>query len=957
MRKKLLSLVLVVAMLCTMCTCVFAFEVSDAGNLAPKVVDAITYKNGNNKLGIAVICDIPESNVTSATIKLYDASNTELYTKTITASADLKVPEVNWVTSGARACWEFWEVSDMTAGSTYKAVITLSDGTNNGTATINNIEMPAGGYEKAYSGYSFGRSTYFYGIDRDSVPFAKITVDDTFAYTGANSLKYQSYGFMWHSKLSSRYDWKTRVAWANSINFGFNDGTYWEYSFVFTDKGTWDTIPPSLVNPDYKGKITDYAKNVDIEGMKAVKETVEPIDNGWYRYTGVFSGSGKGLSKHPIIQAPHGIDVQLWFDNIQLRKITDYDTTTGTYSNLESNVLLGSGFETKVSNLRMVKEKVLTWSLEDSAYFAKLTIAKDGVKIGEIDGTKTAKGVQATTYTIADEDWDINSTYTVTAATGAGYADVHNTPTPGKEGEAVSIKGLSEIVIDNYNGAAPVDAIATNSGDGIIDVVWNMPISGKAVLKTTAELLDADGDTIASNIVTAQAGQKNVYTTFRVVDKTAKYSVKITAVYDDLSAGVAAIDEVYADAEKTGNDVSGSNTFKGMVYGNWWAIAKSTNGRLVYDISYDTENKKANHGSLKIDFRGAIVTNSATGTESFSDNHAASYGNTYLLINNVAGVKQGKYYEIEYTYKSTPRNGFGDGVSLPRFCGGTDTTKDIGNDADYVAIGTKTNAEGNTTDVYKLSATDDNGWTTVKALYKATSNASFYFSIINEWSARRVLWIDSATLKEAVYDETNKSYTVTGNNLLVGGDLDFEVKDAVMEADNDIGGIITWTEPYPEMVHRVKIYTADGNFIDQVAGGTNFITVPDYSKEYILKVVTKNASKTSTVETPGVMVARAEDVPETEIGEISLDKNGTKANASVTVKNNKRPSLPAMLIIAEYEGNAFVKLISVETTLSAGNPQETLSGELTLNKEGNTVKAFLFESYSSMKPLAKSVMK
>ena len=64
-----------------------------------------------------------------------------------------------------------------------------------------------------------------------------------------------------------------------------------------------------------------------------------------------------------------------------------------------------------------------------------------------------------------------------------------------------------------------------------------------------------------------------------------------------------------------------------------------------------------------------------------------------------------------------------------------------------------------------------------------------------------------------------------------------------------------------------------------------------------------------------------------------------------------------MLIIAEYEDNTFVKLISVETTLSAGDPQEILSDELTLNKEGNTVKAFLFESYSSMKPLAKCVMK
>lgn len=395
-----------------------------------------------------------------------------------------------------------------------------------------------------------------------------------------------------------------------------------------------------------------------------------------------------------------------------------------------------------------------------------------------------------------------------------------------------------------------------------------------------------------------------------------------------------------------------------MVYGNWWAIAKSVNGRVVYDITYDTENTKTASGSLKIDFRGAVVTNTSTGAESFSDNHAGSYGNTYLLINNSANVEQGKYYELEYTYKSTPRNGFTNEVAQQKFMGGTDASKAVGNTADYVAIGTTTDTEGTTTDVYKLTTTDDNGWTTVKALYKASSNVPFFFSVINEWSARRVLWIDSATLKEATYDEANKSYTVTGNNLFVGGDLDFEVKNAVMEDDNGIG-IIMWDEPYPEMVNKVRIYTADGTFVDEVIGGTLFAMVEDSSKEYILKVVTKNASKVSTVETAGVKVAAAktEDVPEIEIGDISLDKNGTKATASVSVKNNKRPSLPARLIIAEYAGDTFVKLISIGTTLSAGDPQETLSTELTLDAAGNTVKAFLFESYSSMKPLATSVEK
>ena len=900
------------------------------GDLLAQNVRAFTYLAGG-KYGVDIIFTVPNETPTETKVTLYNTADDTVVTG-LAAGTGLGTAGTNLdgsanpatftsgdhITPGKRVGVTFNGLSNT---GNYYATIEMTNADKSGIVTVSDI-TPAG-YATQFDGYSFGRLNVTHRTWDVSHDLAETTIDTENVYSGKASLKFSSEGFCRGGAIGNRGDLQSEI-WINNINFG---SQIYEWQFAY--KGT---APKSYA-----------CTNGTVTTISSVK------DGDWTIVTNIIQGTAANASITPRIYIGNEIGALTYIDAMSIKKVDSYDADAKTYTITDNtNYLKGGGFETQVSDLRMDTEKVLTWTLPDAAYFYSLTIKKDN----EVIDTLTREafgGITATSYTIADENWDINSTYSVTAATAGGASHLYHNPTLGKEGEPVSQTGLSEIVIDNYNGPAPIDAIAANSNGGVIDVLWNMPATTLTHMRTTAELFNSDGDKVDSKVATLTSNGKNVHVKLTAGDTADIYNVKITSVYSDGSAGVAEINNIYADAAATGNDNTGTNTFKGMVFGDWYAQAKNTNGRVVYDVTYDTENKKTSPASLKVDFRGVVINNN--GTETFSDNHAGKYGNTFFMLQNSAGIETGKCYEISYTYKATPRSGFTESVAEPGFKGGANADKYIGDSSLYLPI-TEDGA-------YTVTETDDNGWKTVKALYNGASD-SFRFTVINEWSARRILWIDNVSLKEATYNADDKTYTVTGNNLLKGGDLDFEVKNAQIDAD----GYITWEETDSSIINKIKIYEKDGEtltWIDTVDPEVGFAGINNPAKDHVIKVIsqTSNRYNVAKVETAGVTVkgVNVPSLPDMSVGTISLNKEGGKATASVNVRNNNiQDGVKAMLIVAEYTNTGLVKLTKVSTTVGKAD-NETLSTELTLANSENTVKAFLWNGLDSMKSLTASVSK
>lgn len=926
MKKSLLSLLMVLSMLVGCITPVFADTTSD-GKLLAENVRAFTYL-ASEKYGVDIIFTVPSEAPTETKVTLYNTSDNAVVTSlaqgdglgTLNGNTNpATFTEGDFVTPGKRVAVTFNGLSN---SGNYYAKIEMKNAAATGTVTVSDIKPT--GYAAPLDGYSFGRLTVTHRTWNSSHDLSETAIDTENVYSGKSSLKYSSEGFCRGGGIGSRGDLQTEI-FVNGISFA--PSAIYEWKFA------------------YKG---DAPKSYSCSNGTVTKVS-EVKDGDWTVVTHIINVLDTDNSVSPKIHMGNEIGTLTYIDAMSIKTVDSFNAETKEYTITNNeNYLKGGGFETQVSNLRMDTEKVLSWTLPDNAFFAKLTIKKGDEVIGTIDGTNSYKGVTATSYTIPDADWDINATYSVTAATASGAGNLYHNAAAGKEGAPVSQTGLSEIEIKNYNGPVPADAIAANSAGGVIDVLWNMPATSLTHLRTTAELFDSDGEKVDSKVATLTSNGKNVHVKLTAGDTADIYTVKITSVYSDGSAGVAEIKNVYADATATGNDNYGTNTLKGMVFGDWYVQAKNTNGRVVYDITYDTENKKTSPASLKVDFRGVVVNKD--GNEVFSDNHAGSYGSTFLLLQNSANTENDKYYEISYTYKATPRSGWNDNVAEPEFKGGANGDKNIGDTASYMPI---------TSDGDTVTDTDDNGWKTVKALYKGDGNA-FRFTVINQWSARRVFWLDNVSFKEATYNADDKTYAVTGKNLLKGGDLDFEVKNAAIDAE----GYITWEETEPGIIKEVRVYEKDGDslkLIDTVEPETCFTTIENPEKDHVIKVVTKtsNGYNVAKVETAGVTVkgVNGEDVPDKVIGTISLDKQGTNATASVDVRNNSiEDGLKATLIIAEYSGTNLVNLVTLTSTVKKGE-SETVSTGLTLENANNTVKAFLWKGLESVTPLTAGVSK
>lgn len=915
--KKLISIFAVVTMLCSYCAGMTA--VSAAEPLTPTMVDPYTYVDGNNKYGIVMICDMPNETITSATLNLYDSSDAQVATQVYT--------EGNWVTAGAKA---FHTFAGLTKDAVYKAEIILGNGTDTETTTVENIKVSGFKAKFPETGYSIGNWNCEPRKNAGTIGLMSIDIDENIAYSGTSSVKYHTYG--WYgtggAAPSNRYDWTNNALWFNGMDFGFTTGTYWEFSFAFTDNGTWDATRPSIQNHTQKGTIDNFV-GLNVEKMTKVSSTVEKQDNGWYLYKGVWTGKSEtAASVHPKVTAPNGVDTFIWFDDFNIKKINDYNAETGEYSSLGNNVCYSGDFETQVQDLAMYEQKMLTWNL-GKGWFAGLNIYKDGVLI---DSFKSAdiRGITKNSYEISDENWDEDSTYTVKVIPGAGGGHAYHNPSGTVEGPGVSVTGITEIEADNYNGAKPTDLIALGYKSGI-NAVWNMP-STNNVLQMKAELIDRDGKAVQEKFV-YDADGINAFAIFPLDSAdTNEYSVKVTIIYSDKSAGVATFEGVTVTPPMT--------KINGMYFGNWMIHTNARNSALapVWNAKYDTEVKKTGTGSLYFDFRGwAFLDGSKFG-------YGSAPGNTFMKLESACAVEKNKYYEVTVTVKDPVRSYFNNpSAATFGIKGGSNSDTAVGNNTQYVQI---LNGAGEA--AYSVSETDDNGWRTTKAIWSSGNSGTFYGCLFFEWSSMRECWLDSYTVKEVTYNADTMTYEVTGNDRMMSGDMAFDVTDAYMDED----GTVYWTNS--NSIKYVNVYDAEtGELVDKVdATAANYSVMTELGKTYVLKSLTmRSNTEVSTAETEGVTVAPYVPVPDSEIGEISVSKDGTTAQASVTVKNNKLKDFSACLILAEYDSEgAFVKMLTDETAPKAGDEEETLAVSMTVGAT-STVKAFLWDGLENMKPI------
>lgn len=906
MKNKLLSLWMAITMLLSCSAVVFAAaKTTTSGNFVPSEADALPFLC-QSSYGVDVIWKNPSTAPITTTVTLYTQDGTAV---AIDGNPATNV-KADWTTANAWCVKSFYGLSNT---ETYYAVLEMTDGSNSGTVTFPDI-TPTG--YKNFNGYAFGRAAITHYAWGQGLKYAHDLVDyqvDTQTYrSGTSALKVRSYGFQRDENVvGDRGD--------------INSTLYFNGIAV---------IPESYIQYQlsYKGNATIGLDTIDNATVISTKTEIDA--NGWTNVTKIIkSGTGtSSVSIYPKILIKCHKDKTVWFDDMTLKAIDDYDETTGAYTTVGNNLLYGGGFDTEVENLRMYEPKQLTWSLSETSFFNAIKIYKNNDLIQTFNYTKTAE-VRARAYTIPDANWDESATYTVKTVPCSGggniYADC------GKEtleSTGVSVSGLSEITIDNYNGSKPEDVIAQRD-QGVMDVIWNMPDTTKSIIRTYVQLIDSDQDVVETKTITAASGQQNKTATFTGLGS-GLYSAKVVIVYEDYSAGLVAITDV-KPTTLDGTSTIRSDTH-GFYLGGWRSLSLGTTHRELYDVKYEDELYQTGTGSVKIDFRGYLSADGKTFQKS-------APGNNYTRFETQTTVDTAQYYEVSYAYKMI-------GSVTPIFKGGASVLNNVGNtNGEYVQF-----YDGETLG-YTASTTDEEGWTTVKALLKPTSTL-FHSAVHNEYSAGSVIWLDRYTLKKASYNEANQTYILLNDtNLISGGDFSLNVTDATIDGD----GFIEWKEIDPRVIYSVSLYDSEGNFYDEVDAGTEYFYLPDvdFSKTYLLRVRTCNKNNTPSSNMTEGVVVKAKTIADVEIGELTLSLNNGVAEAKVSVQNYNLPSMDACLILAVYDGEGyFSECITDSTTLLEGAPAEELLIRTTI-KSGYKVKAMLFDSLESMKPLTESVPK
>lgn len=223
------------------------------------------------------------------------------------------------------------------------------------------------------------------------------------------------------------------------------------------------------------------------------------------------------------------------------------------------------------------------------------------------------------------------------------------------------------------------------------------------------------------------------------------------------------------------------------------------------------------------------------------------------------------------------------------------------------------------------------------------------------------MWLDDLELYEL-----DDSGNTTGSNLIVGiGAIDAAARPDEVTAGNVTNYInasrVRWTAADSDAY--VAVYDADLSSdvpVAYVPASMGYVDIENLkggnTYSFILKAVNSEGRESES----GVTVTAEPKPEDLIISDFSVNTSGTAANVSVNVKNNNMgDDFTAQLLVAVYkDGNILTDIKTTAVTsiaqTSASAAPVSLSQSITV-PSGYTLKVYLWDSISSMKPLKPSI--
>ncbi len=676
----------------------------------------------------------------------------------------------------------------------------------------------------------------------------------------------------------------------------------------------------------------------DVAGAVSGQKYIETTENGWTTKKYVIKAGGTQYWTGVHVESLPGT---VWIDGYTLKECT-YNVDDKTYEVIGEDLINNGGILLEVEDATIEKVEdggIITFTHPYPDNVAEYVLCDS--EGNPIEGQTTT----GTSFVVTDAE----AKYIIKVKTKHGNK-IATALTNG-----VEVKEKVEIVVPDDAWTSPaagnIMAVGTDWGDrqgnvadsnmydGIIDITWDMPeASGREVDSVKIKLYENGTSTLVKQTVSkAQLGSKNNVATFKELNNEALYDAEIAIVYTDATGGKIKIDGIQADSQQ---DIDG------MYIGDWdlWS-GPSENHRELISLDYDTENYKTGSGSLKLTYKGNV----AVADNSFVPVYPP-VGNAFTQVVTSAEVTKGKTYLAEITYKTDINN-----TDVLVWMAG----KSPNGSKDWV-LDIAGAAEGK-----NYSETVDGEWTTRRYVVEAKDGTEANPEVSEYWagilleSLPGTVWIDSYTLKECTYNNSDCTYEVVGEDLINNGGISIEAENAVVEHGEGYD-LVTFTHPYPDNVAEYVLCDGEGTPIEGMTTTNEMMMflVTDIKSEYILKVRTADGSKAATTLSEGTAVTLKSTEPEqpepieTKLT-LTREENSAVANF-ITANDGTTPS--AVLILAEYLNG---KLLGIITNSDASVTSNGVTLEIANNTltTGSVIKAMVFDSLSTMKPLLPSVSK
>ncbi len=913
-------------------------DLGDPQGNNPLIAGTTNPQDANDNDGVIdVVWDMPSADgkiVDSVTVKLYNEGEaTPVTTKHVPAAAGAK----NKVAS-------FKEL-DNTKFYDVEIDIIYADATG-GRYRVEKVQADS---HQNFDGMYVGTWDLWTGPNKNFHELITLDYDTENYKTGNGSLKLQYRGILNN----------TTDAWVGVYNTGSITGGNLFARVI-------NTVPVTVGNY-YLAEIT-YKTNINntdvlkwmtgtndgakgwvqpIAGAAEGKKYVETTEDGWTTRKYVAKANATQYWAGLLLES---LDGTVYIDSYTLKEIDEYNTD-GSYTLAEGakDLLTNGGVQVEVENAAIIKNGdggatiTFTHPYPDTV---------DAYVLCTEDGTPIA-GYETEAFSMNVSNAD--NSYMIRVRTKSG-GDIATELTPG-----VAVVPFVEVTVpdDGWTGAVAENVMAVgtdwgdrqnnvadnNNNDGAIDVIWDMPQTSEEINIVKVKLIADTEQDSKETLVRAKAGSKNNVASFTDLNNEAVYDVQISILYENSTGSKYIVENVQADSHQS---------FDGRYIGNWelWT-GPTADYRELATLEYDTETYKTGTGSLKLNYRGnvKIADNSFT---------KPPVGNALAMAVQKVEVPVGKKYLAEITYKTE--------LDDVKFITGkrADATKDwvlpIQGAEDEENFVETVGADGWKTRKYIIDANE--------ASEENASVAICWVGLITEYSAGEV-WLDSYTLKEIGEYNTDGSYTLAegATDLVVNGIVQLEVEDAyITDYGDGTGGEITFTHSYPQSVEKYILCDANGTPIEDQENDNDSTVfyVEDATADYIIKVKTKmttaeGTDKIAAVLSDGALVTVKDDTTEPDPDEpdepepietaLTLTRDGNSATAKfVTEDYTNIPK--AVLIFAEYLGNRMLGMSFVEDTAitAEGAELEITNNELTT---GTTVKAMVFDSFKTLRPIIK----